>query len=260
MSAFIKKNGPLISTYFIIAIVFWLVFLIIIPQLYMLDLSFRPNLPPLLRGGPDDVHTLVHYKHFIFGSEIKVITEFFNPSKVEVDNDSFNYFFSLGYIPAPKTIYKNLYKVLPSEILTIKDFKVQKRQKYWKKSSLSNYKSSSITSVEKAIEKSVEKMMVADVEVGCFLSGGIDSGLIVALASELSGSKLSTYTVSFEGSEFDESSSANLVAKKFNTNHQTLRAEIDLERDILFLVNQYDEPFGDSSAIPTMAVCREASN
>ena len=69
MSAFFKKNGPLISTYFIIAIVFWLIFLIIIPQLYMLDLSFRPNLPPLLRGGEDDVHTLVHYKHFIFGSE-----------------------------------------------------------------------------------------------------------------------------------------------------------------------------------------------
>ena len=69
MNSFFNKNGPLISTYFIIAIIFWLVFLIIIPQLYMLDLSFRPNLPPLLRGGPDDVHTLVHYKHFIFGSE-----------------------------------------------------------------------------------------------------------------------------------------------------------------------------------------------
>ena len=69
MNSFFKKNGPLISTYFIIAIVFWLIFLIIIPQLYMLDLSFRPNLPPLLRGGSDDVHTLVHYKHFIFGSE-----------------------------------------------------------------------------------------------------------------------------------------------------------------------------------------------
>ncbi len=69
MNSFFIKNGPLISTYFIIAIVFWLIFLIIIPQLYMLDLSFRPNLPPLLRGGPDDVHTIVHYKHFIFGSE-----------------------------------------------------------------------------------------------------------------------------------------------------------------------------------------------
>ena len=69
MNSFFNKNGPLISTYFIIAIIFWLIFLIIIPQLYMLDLSFRPNLPPLLRGGSDDVHTLVHYKHFILASE-----------------------------------------------------------------------------------------------------------------------------------------------------------------------------------------------
>ena len=68
-STFFKKNGSLVSTYFIIAIIFWLIFLIIIPQLYMLDLSFRPNLPPLLRGGADDVHTLEHYRHFIFGSE-----------------------------------------------------------------------------------------------------------------------------------------------------------------------------------------------
>mgnify|MGYP005723682115 CR=1 FL=1 len=69
MEGFIKKNGSVVSTFFLVAITFWFVFLILIPQLYMLDLSFRPNLPPLLRGGPDDVYTLTHYKHFIFGSE-----------------------------------------------------------------------------------------------------------------------------------------------------------------------------------------------
>ena len=69
MSGFFKKNGSIISTFFLIAITFWLIFLILTPQLYMLDLSFRPNLPPLLRGGPDDVYTLTHYKHFVFGSE-----------------------------------------------------------------------------------------------------------------------------------------------------------------------------------------------
>ena len=69
MKSFFKKNGPLISTFFLIAITFWFVFLIAIPQLYMLDLSFRPNLPPLLRGGTDDVYTLTHYKHFLFGAE-----------------------------------------------------------------------------------------------------------------------------------------------------------------------------------------------
>lgn len=69
MNSFYKKNGPVIATFFLVAIIFWLVFLIVIPQLYMLDLSFRPNLPPLLRGGPDDAYTLTHYKHFLYGSE-----------------------------------------------------------------------------------------------------------------------------------------------------------------------------------------------
>ena len=69
MNSFYKKNGPVIATFFLVAIIFWLVFLIVIPHLYMLDLSFRPNLPPLLRGGPDDVYTLTHYKHFLYGSE-----------------------------------------------------------------------------------------------------------------------------------------------------------------------------------------------
>ena len=69
MNSFYKKNGPVIATFFLVAIIFWLVFLIVIPQLYMLDLSFRPNLPPLLRGGQDDVYTLTHYQHFLYGSE-----------------------------------------------------------------------------------------------------------------------------------------------------------------------------------------------
>ena len=69
MKYFFNRNGPLLSGYFLFAIAFWIIFLIIIPQLYMLDLSFRPNLPPLLRGGEDDVYTLMHYKHFLYGAE-----------------------------------------------------------------------------------------------------------------------------------------------------------------------------------------------
>ena len=69
MKYFFNRNGPFLSGYFLIAIGFWIIFLIIIPQLYMLDLSFRPNLPPLLRGGSDDVYTFMHYKHFLYGAE-----------------------------------------------------------------------------------------------------------------------------------------------------------------------------------------------
>ena len=99
-------------------------------------------------------------------------------------------FFSLGYIPAPKTIYKNLHKVLPSEIITIKDFKIKKREKYWSKNlSIGKKKIHSIFSIEKIIEESVEKMMVADVEVGCFLSGGIDSSLVASIMQKKSEEK-----------------------------------------------------------------------
>ena len=66
---FFKKNGKAIATYFLVAIIFWFVFLVIIPQLYMLDLSFRTNVPPLERGGPKDFYTFEHYQHFVFGSK-----------------------------------------------------------------------------------------------------------------------------------------------------------------------------------------------
>ena len=66
---FFKKNGKAIAIYFLVAIIFWFVFLVIIPQLYMLDLSFRTNVPPLERGGPKDFYTFEHYQHFVFGSK-----------------------------------------------------------------------------------------------------------------------------------------------------------------------------------------------
>ncbi len=212
------------------------------------------------RFGEKPLFYFLNKNNFIFGSEIKVITEFFNPSKVEVDNDSFNYFFSLGYIPAPKTIYKNLYKVLPSEILTIKDFKVQKRQKYWKKNALSNNKSSSITSVEKAIEKSVEKMMVADVEVGCFLSGGIDSSLVASIMQKKSERKIKTFSVGFKEKEFDESTYAKKIANYLSTDHHELILSIDeMLNRISEIPKIYDEPFGDSSCLPTLVLSEFAS-
>ena len=196
-----------------------------------------------------------------FASEIKAIVSNKRES-LNINLNSLSEFFKLGYIPGNETIYEEIKEVKPGHVLEFSS-KGIKENSYWSASFNQEIEityQDALQEVDRLLRLAIKKRLRSDVPLGFFLSGGIDSGLIVALASELSGSKLSTYTVSFEGSEFDESSSANLVAKKFNTNHQTLRAEIDLERDILFLVNQYDEPFGDSSAIPTMAVCREASN
>ena len=196
-----------------------------------------------------------------FASEIKAIVSNKRES-LNINLNSLSEFFKLGYIPGNETIYEEIKEVKPGHVLEFSS-KGIKEKSYWSASFNQEIEityQDALQEVDRLLRLAINKRLRSDVPLGFFLSGGIDSGLIVALASELSSNKLSTYTVSFEGSEFDESSSANLVAKKFNTNHQTLRAEIDLERDILFLVNQYDEPFGDSSAIPTMAVCREASN
>lgn len=196
-----------------------------------------------------------------FASEIKAIVSD-QRNLLNINTNSASEFFSLGYIPGNETIYKEIKEVKPGHILKFSS-KGIKEKSYWTASfnhEIEITYQDALQEVDRLLRLAIKKRLRSDVPLGFFLSGGIDSGLIVALASEMSGNKLSTYTVSFEGSEFDESSAANLVAKKFNTNHQTLRAEIELERDILFLVNQYDEPFGDSSAIPTIAVCREASN
>ena len=174
-----------------------------------------------------------------FASEIKAIVSNKRES-LNINLNSLSEFFKLGYIPGNETIYEEIKEVKPGHVLEFSS-KGIKEKSYWSASFNQEIEityQDALQEVDRLLRLAIKKRLRSDVPLGFFLSGGIDSGLIVALASELSGSKLSTYTVSFEGSEFDESSSANLVAKKFNTNHQTLRAEIDLERDILFLVNQ----------------------
>jgi asparagine synthase (glutamine-hydrolysing) len=196
-----------------------------------------------------------------FASEIKAIVSNKRES-LNINLNSLSEFFKLGYIPGNDTIYEEIKEIRPGHVLEFSSKGINEKP-YWAvpfNQEIAITYQDALQEADRLLRLAINKRLRSDVPLGFFLSGGIDSGLIVALASELSSNKLSTYTVSFEGSEFDESSAANLVAKKFNTNHQTLRAEIELERDILFLVNQYDEPFGDSSAIPTMAVCREASN
>ena len=196
-----------------------------------------------------------------FASEIKAIVTNKRES-LNINLNSLSEFFKLGYIPGNDTIYEEIKEIRPGHVLEFSSKGINEKP-YWAvpfNQEIAITYQDALQEADRLLRLAINKRLRSDVPLGFFLSGGIDSGLIVALASELSSNKLSTYTVSFEGSEFDESSAANLVAKKFNTNHQTLRAEIELERDILFLVNQYDEPFGDSSAIPTMAVCREASN
>ena len=100
------------------------------------------------------------------------------------------------------------------------------------------------------------RILSSDLEVGAFLSGGIDSSLIVAIASQYT-NKLKTFTVKFEGS-YDESEFAKMTANKYGTDHKEIQVSFDLKNDIENILNNYGQPFMDSSAIPSFYVSKEA--
>ncbi len=197
---------------------------------------------------------------FIFGSEIKVISEFFSPKKLQVNNNAFNFFFSLGYIPGPITVYKKVFKVLPSEIVTIKKGKIINKRRYWSRKSDKFSEKISVDEVKNSLEHSVESMMVADVEVGCFLSGGIDSSIVASIMQKKSRRRIKTFSIGFKEREYDESQHAGEIAKYLKTDHHEMILSIDdLLNKVSLISKIYDEPFGDSSCLPTLLVSEFAN-
>lgn len=127
---------------------------------------------------------------------------------------------------------------------------------YYKKDKINNF-NIALDRVDKCLHKSIkDRLLSSDLEVGAFLSGGIDSSLIVAVASNYV-DKLKTFTVKFEGC-YDESKLAKLTAKKYTTNHTELSISMDLKNDVESILLNYGEPFMDSSAIPSYYVSKEA--
>ncbi len=190
---------------------------------------------------------------FGFASEMKALLKF--PIKREIDYESLAIYFQLNYIPAPYSIYKSVYKVLPGHYLKINgDTKEVTTKQYYHVPV--SYERSDLTYKEQQqnlinlLDLSVQSRMISDVPLGAFLSGGIDSSVIVSLASKHT-NQLNTFSIGFkENAFFDETSYANLVAKKFNTNHTTFKlSNDDLFNSLKKILEYTDEPFADSSAI-----------
>ncbi len=206
----------------------------------------------------------LYYKHnndsLIFSSEIK---GFFVDKKksLSINYESVINYFSLGYIPGFKTIFNEINEVKPGHYLSISSKGISEHL-YWNLSAIDEISNLSfndaVDQTEEILKSSIKKRLVSDVPLGFFLSGGIDSGLIVAMASEIE-RNISTFTISFEEKEFDESYLSKKVANQYNTNHYMLRASIDPLSSVYDVSRNYDQPFGDPSAIPSLAICKEAS-
>ena len=212
------------------------------------------------RFGEKPLFYFLDNDYFVFSSELKSIKKFFQKSYLQINGLSCNLFSCLGYIPAPLTIYKKTFKVLPSEILTIRNGDVILKEKYW---DAKKVKESSVfldhQKIDSLLENSVKKMMIADVEVGCFLSGGIDSSLVASLMQKNSIDKIKTFTIGFKEKQYDESTNAKKIANYLGTDHHELIVSMDDLINNIENVNEiYDEPFGDSSFLPTEIVCKLA--
>lgn len=204
----------------------------------------------------------------VFSSELKML------KAIPGFNKSINYtaipeFLHLGFITEPNTIYKNVYKFPTASYSIFNISEVDENfnipiNTYWNiadvlqpttKKDFSNTKNE----LKKLLIDAVEKQLVSDVPVGSFLSGGIDSSLITAIASTIKKDKIKTFSIGYDNKKYDESDHALKVAKHLGTDHYAFKlTEDDVEEILSEIIFHYDEPFADASAYPTMIVSKLA--
>jgi asparagine synthase (glutamine-hydrolysing) len=199
--------------------------------------------------------------HFIFSSELKALKQHPDLPKT-FDATAIEDYFGFGYVPDPKTIYKNVYKLEPGYCLTLQRGQpnYQPRQ-YWNLSFTTRpAQDEQVTSEEliARLREAVKIRMVADVPLGAFLSGGVDSSAIVAMMAGLSKDPVNTCSISFGDPAYNESKFAATVAERYHTQHRVEQVNADDFSLIDQLAGLYDEPYADSSALPTYRVCELA--
>ena len=177
------------------------------------------------------------------------------------------YYLESGYIPSDFSIFKDIKKLKAGHYLKIKKNNFQ-THKYWEIDKIETnpnfYKKSNneiLDELEELLTESIKKRMRSDVPLGAFLSGGIDSSLVVAIMTKLSINPIKTFTIGFNVKQYDDSAHAKEVAQYLNTDHfcQNLN-EKDLKNLLPDFLKNYDEPFFDSAAFPTMAVSKLAKS
>jgi len=207
-------------------------------------------------------------KSFVFGSELGAIKKIDNFSN-NLSDQAVSYFLNYSYVPSNLSIYEGIFKVDAGEIIIIdvRNNSIKEKKRFWdlekeflnsKTSKFSSYQEG-IETLEEGLRESLRIQMIADVPLGSFLSGGIDSSLITALMQDISMNKVKTFTIGFENKNYDESMHAERVAKHLGTEHTKIDVTENEALEVIpLLPNYYSEPFADSSQIPTFLVSKIA--
>jgi asparagine synthase (glutamine-hydrolysing) len=203
-------------------------------------------------------------ENIIFASELKSIINIMKKSDIDIkiNKEALNIYLSLGYIPEPYSIYNNIYKLKKSHNMLF-SLKTNKSvlQKYWNLPQPNYFKNENevILKGRNLLRDIIRDMKIADVEVGTFLSGGIDSTTVTSLLKEQRNNELHTFSIGFADKKYDESKYSNIAAKKFNTkHHHYIFKKKDFENMLNRIYYYYDEPFADYSMFPTFIVSKLA--
>lgn len=202
-------------------------------------------------------------RRLLFGSEIKALLRV--GARRDIDFQALHDYLSLNYIPGPRTIFAAVSKLPPAHLLVCEKGKVAVRS-YWEIPYPGDAAPGRRRSEQSACEELggllravVRQHLISDVPLGVFLSGGIDSSSLVALMSEVSGQSIRTFSIGFEESSYNELGCAREVARRFGTEHHEMLVRPNAVELLPELIRFFDEPFGDSSAIPVYCVSKLAS-
>jgi asparagine synthase (glutamine-hydrolysing) len=207
-------------------------------------------------------YALLPNGHFVFGSELKALLPHPKLPR-ERDPKAIEEFFAYGYIPEPRSIFAAVHKLPPGHTLLIEkgQHSLPRANRYWDvpfvASGEPSQEAAEIALIER-LREAVDIRMVAEVPLGAFLSGGVDSSAIVAMMAGLSDQAVKTCAIGFDVAAYDETAYARQVAERYATDHQTDTVRADDFELVDKMAWLYDEPFADSSAMPTYRVCEAA--
>ena len=198
-------------------------------------------------------------KRFLFASELQGLLA---DSQVprETNYEAIDAYLTYGYIPAPNTAFRGIFKLPPAHWLTLdwnSGAPVTRIERYWAleytpKLNISETEASEI--LREKLTEAVRLRMISDVPLGAFLSGGIDSSIVVGLMAQLSGTRVKTFSIGFEDAAYDETVHARRIAEKWNTDHHEFTVKPNAVEILPKLVRHFGEPYADSSAVPTYYV------
>lgn len=216
------------------------------------------------RVGEKPLYIYTRNNELIFASELKAI--YMAPSVTkELDDDSVLEFLHFGFQPSGSCIHKHVIKLMPGEIAVFTSpSRPPKISKYWNleprcsKHRVNLSGSDLVDEFERLLKNSIKEQMLSDVPVGAFLSGGIDSSLIVGIMQQVSSSPVNTFTLGYESERADETIHAKKIADIYGTNHsEFILSPNDVISSIPTLSKAYDEPFADPSQVPTLLLCEQ---